>query len=136
MFEQLFGSFGGRTRGPGFSESSRGADLEASITVSFLEACKGVTRNLNISPVVNCKSCSGSGLRQGAKRSTCGDCGGSGTRTYVIDSGFQMASTCGRCAGTGTIIPRGSQCGDCAGVGKVRVRKTVQVKIPPGEFVF
>ena len=132
LFEQLFGAFGGRTRGAGFAESSRGADLEATVTVNFLDACKGTTRNVNISPVVDCKACSGSGLRAGSKRSTCGDCGGSGTRTFVIDSGFQMASTCNRCSGTGTTIPRGSQCVDCGGVGKVRTRKTVQVTIPPG----
>lgn len=133
LFEQLFGAFGGgRSRGGGFPESSRGADLEASVTVNFMDACKGTTRNVNISPVVDCKTCSGSGLRPGAKRSACGECGGSGTRTFVIDSGFQMASTCGRCSGTGTTIPRGGQCGDCAGVGKVRVRKTVQVNIPAG----
>lgn len=82
---------------------------------------------------MNCSTCSGSGLKKGAKRSSCTVCGGTGTRTFVIDSGFQMASTCTTCSGTGTTVPRGSQCGTCTGVGKVRVRKTVKVDIPPGE---
>uniref|UniRef100_A0A0W0FY07 DnaJ homolog 1, mitochondrial n=1 Tax=Moniliophthora roreri TaxID=221103 RepID=A0A0W0FY07_MONRR len=132
LFEQLFGGFGGgRTRG-GFSGPSRGADLESSVTVSFLEACKGTKRTVNISPVTDCSSCSGSGLKPGAKRSTCTTCGGSGTRTFVIETGFQMASTCGSCHGTGSTVPRSGQCSSCGGVGKVRVRKTVTVEIPPG----
>jgi len=135
LFEQLFGgAFGGRGRGrgPGFGENIRGDDLEANVGVSFLEACKGTVRNINITPVVNCGTCSGTGLKKGAKRSSCATCNGTGTRTFVIDSGFQMASTCPTCSGTGTTIPRGSQCGECAGIGKVRVRKTVKVDIPPG----
>jgi molecular chaperone DnaJ len=138
LFEQLFGgSFGGRSRGraSGFGENTRGDDIEASVGVSFLEACKGAVRNINITPVVNCGTCSGSGLKTGAKRSSCSSCGGTGTRTFVIDSGFQMASTCSACSGIGTTIPRGSQCGECAGMGKVRVRKTVKVDIPPGKRI-
>lgn len=101
--------------------------------IEFLEACQGTSRTVNVTPVVDCKPCSGSGLKAGAKRSTCGSCGGSGTRTFVIQSGFQMASTCAECGGTGTTVPKGSQCDDCNGLGKVRVRKSVKVEIPAGE---
>lgn len=130
MFEQLFNQFGsgGRRRGP-----VRGADLETYLSISFLEACKGTTRKVTISPVVNCDTCSGSGLKAGAKRTTCTTCGGSGTRTFVIDSGFQMSSTCNACDGVGSTVPRSGQCGSCGGVGKVRTRKTVDVSIPAGE---
>ncbi|TDL28796.1 DnaJ protein [Rickenella mellea] len=135
LFEQLFGSaFGsrGRGKGPGFNDNIRGDDLQASIGVSFLDAARGTTRTINITPVVNCSSCSGSGLKPGAKRSSCSTCGGSGTRTFVIDSGFQMASTCPTCQGTGSVVPRGGQCNDCSGMGKVRARKSVSVDIPAG----
>ncbi|KAJ3882355.1 DnaJ protein [Lentinula edodes] len=129
MFEQLFNQFGsgGRRRGP-----VRGADLETYLSISFLEACKGTTRKVTISPVVNCGTCSGSGLKAGAKRTTCTTCGGSGTRTFVIDNGFQMSSTCNACDGVGSTVPRSGQCGSCGGVGKVRTRKTVDVSIPAG----
>lgn len=136
LFEQLFGSaFSGRARGrgTGFTENIRGADIEASIGISFLDAAKGTERTINVTPVMDCTSCSGSGLKPGAKRSSCSACGGSGTKTFVIDSGFQMASTCPACQGTGSTVPRGGQCGDCSGMGKVRVRKTVAVDIPPGK---
>ena len=136
LFETLFG-LGGRSRSrtQGFTENYRGDDIDASVTVSFLEACKGVKRTVNVTPVMDCKTCSGSGLKHGAKRSNCSSCGGTGTRTFVIESGFQMASTCPACQGVGTTVPRGSQCVDCSGLGKVKIRKTVPVDIPAGKPV-
>lgn len=133
IFEQLFGGLGGagRTRGSGFGPS-RGGDLETSIKITFLEACRGTKKPINISPVTDCNTCAGTGLKTGATRSTCATCGGTGTRTFVIDNGFQMASTCSTCSGIGSTIPKSGQCSDCGGVGKVRVKKAVQINIPPG----
>lgn len=134
LFSQLFGgALGGRARSGGFTQSSRGADIEARVNVTFMDACKGTLRTVNINPVSACSTCSGTGLKRGAKRATCSSCHGTGTRTFVIDSGFQMASTCGTCLGTGSSIPRGSQCDHCGGQGYVRSKKTVNVDIPPGE---
>nr|GAT49714.1 predicted protein [Mycena chlorophos] len=130
LFSQLFQGLGGNTRS-GF-QTSRGSDLEASVRISFLEACKGTSRKINITPVVDCAPCSGNGLKPGAKRSTCTTCKGSGTRTFVIDSGFQMASTCNTCGGSGSTVPPSSECSHCGGVGKVRSKSTVQVEIMPG----
>ncbi|KAJ2920219.1 hypothetical protein MD484_g88, partial [Candolleomyces efflorescens] len=131
LFEQLFG---GRASGAGprSSANMRGSDIETSVGVSFLEACKGTTKTVNVQPVANCGTCSGSGLKEGKKRTTCGTCGGTGERTFVINSGFQMSSTCDGCDGQGTTIPRNAQCGTCGGAGKVRVKKTIQVTIPAG----
>ncbi|TFK57495.1 hypothetical protein OE88DRAFT_1709735 [Heliocybe sulcata] len=128
LFEQLFGAFGGRARrGP-----ERGEDLETMVNVSFTEACKGTKRTITTTPVVDCSSCSGSGLKPGHKRSRCTSCEGTGQRTFVIDSGFQMASMCAACGGTGSTVPQGGQCTDCSGMGKVRARKSVTVEIPAG----
>ncbi|KAF9243868.1 hypothetical protein BU15DRAFT_86300 [Melanogaster broomeanus] len=127
-FSQAFG--GGSAQGD--FQSSRGADIEARVSVTFMDACKGTVRSVNVNPVSTCSTCSGTGLKRGAKRTTCGSCHGTGTRTFVIDSGFQMASTCGTCFGTGSTIPRGSQCDTCGGQGHVRSKKAVNVDIPPG----
>ncbi|MCO5566044.1 hypothetical protein L7F22_019719 [Adiantum nelumboides] len=96
------------------------------------EACRGTTKNVTIAPVERCNTCEGAGLKKGAKKSTCTVCNGTGTRTFVIQSGFQMASTCPACNGAGQTIAPGDECGTCEGVGRVRSRKTVDVKIPPG----
>ncbi|KAI6045067.1 DnaJ protein [Pisolithus marmoratus] len=133
LFSQLFGgAFGGRARPGGFHQSSRGADVEARVNIGFMDACKGTTLNMDVNPVTTCPTCSGTGLKRGAKRATCSACHGTGTQTFVIDSGFQMASTCSACFGTGSTVPRGSQCSTCGGQGHIRTKKTVKVDIPPG----
>ncbi|KIL70997.1 hypothetical protein M378DRAFT_175298 [Amanita muscaria Koide BX008] len=132
LFEQLFNLGTGRARGSPFSESMRGADLETTVNISFLDSAKGKAVKVTVSPIVNCPTCSGTGLKKGAKRQTCTACGGTGHRTFVIDSGFQMASTCNVCGGVGSVVPPSSQCSDCDGVGKVQTKKTVTVNIPAG----
>ncbi|CAL1696376.1 unnamed protein product [Somion occarium] len=130
LFEQLFGSAfggGGRPRA-----NVRGGDLQMTVNISFMEACKGTSRTVTVAPIVKCGTCSGTGLRPGAKRTQCTACNGTGTQTFVIDSGFHMASTCQSCHGSGSTVPRGSQCSNCGGVGQVREKKTFKVDIPAG----
>ena len=132
LFEQLFGSFsgsGGRSRP---TASARGDDVETTLTISFLEACKGTKKKVTITPVADCTSCSATGLKEGVQRKRCSACGGSGTRTFVIDGGFHMASTCTVCAGVGSTVPHGGECQACRGVGKVRTKETIMVDIPVG----
>ncbi|KZS93072.1 hypothetical protein SISNIDRAFT_474562 [Sistotremastrum niveocremeum HHB9708] len=131
IFEQLFGSaFGGGGRGR--TERMRGDDLEASIGISFVDACKGTKRTIHTAPIADCSKCSGTGLKSGAKRTKCHTCNGTGTRTYVIESGFHMASTCPTCQGSGSFVPKDAQCGDCSGMGKVKIRTPIEVDIPAG----
>ncbi|KAI0724273.1 hypothetical protein C8T65DRAFT_625981 [Cerioporus squamosus] len=132
VFDQLFGMFGGASAGAGAQAFGRGGDVEATVGVSFMEACKGTSRTITITPIVKCTTCSGSGLKAGASRSTCAACHGSGTMSYVIDSGFHMQTTCTSCHGTGTTVPPSAECETCAGVGQVKVRKSVKVDIPAG----
>lgn len=134
MFDQLFGVFSG-AGGSQRSGRNVGEHLQASISISFMDACKGTSRVITITPVVNCGTCHGTGLKAGAKRSTCASCGGSGTRTFMLDNGFHMASTCTACQGSGSTVPHGSHCGDCSGQGQVRIRKSVKVDIPAGEQI-
>jgi len=134
FFEQLFNSFSGSngTR----SRHLQGDDIQATVTVSFLEACKGTKKKVTISPVDDCPTCSATGLKPGVQRSTCSGCKGTGSRTFVLDSGFQMASTCRQCDGQGTTIPRGGECGPCGGAGKIRSRRTVNITVPVGKQQF
>jgi molecular chaperone DnaJ len=128
IFDSLFSAFrtGGRA-GP-----VAGDDIEASISINFLDACKGVKRTVEVHPVVDCDTCHGSGLKPGRKRDTCKVCGGTGQRAVHIQSGFTMATRCNACDGAGTVTPPGSACSTCGGMGKVRKRKTVEVEVPPG----
>lgn len=137
-FEDLFGAFTGGARRPGrgrrgpFQEVLVGEDIEVQTSVSFMEAAKGTSRDINITPLTECGTCSGDGLKKGAKRTQCRACNGSGTRVHFMQGGFQLAATCDACNGAGLSVPQGSECGTCHGAGVVRDRKTVQVDIPGG----
>ena len=134
-FEDLFSAFtggkGGR-RGRSAQEILVGENIEVQVNISFMDAAKGVTKNITITPLVQCGTCSGDGMKKGTSRQTCKRCGGSGQRVHVMQQGFHMASTCDACGGKGVTIPRGSECTPCSGNGVVRQRKTVEVDIPGG----
>ena len=138
-FEDIFGAFtGGGRRGRGSRQSPFqeeviiGENIEVQTNISFMDAAKGTSKDIHITPLVKCTTCSGGGLKKGHSRSTCKKCGGSGTRVHVMQAGFQMASTCDACGGQGVVIPRGGECNTCHGNGVVRERKTVTVDIPGG----
>lgn len=141
-FEDIFsaftgqqGPFGGR-RGarsnPFQQEILVGDNIEVQASISFMEAAKGTSKTISITPLTACGTCTGSGLKTGTQRSPCKSCNGTGTRLHFMQGGFQMASTCGTCDGTGTTIPKGSECRTCSGNGVVRERKTITVDIPAG----
>jgi molecular chaperone DnaJ len=136
--EDLFSAFGGgggrRGRGrknPFEEEILVGDNIEVQTSISFMDAAKGVTKDIHIAPMVQCKPCSGSGLKTGAKKSECKSCGGTGQRVTSM-GGFHMSATCTSCGGSGMAVPRGSSCGTCGGDGAVKERKTVTVDIPGG----
>ena len=138
-FEDIFSAFGGgnsrRGRGGGapFQEEVLvGEDIEVQTTISFMDAAKGVRKDIRSTPLVQCKTCTGSGLKKGVRKGSCGSCNGTGTKVHFMQQGFQMASTCASCGGTGTAVPRGGECGNCKGKGAVREIKTVTVDIPGG----
>ncbi|KIW33094.1 chaperone DnaJ [Cladophialophora immunda] len=136
-FEDLFGAFTGgrrgrRSGGPFQEEIMVGENIEVQTNISFMDAAKGVSKNITITPLVQCGTCKGDGLKPGSSRQQCKRCNGTGTRVHVMQAGFQMASSCDACSGTGVVIPRGSECNTCAGNGVVRKRETVEVDIPGG----
>lgn len=136
-FEDLFKGFTGgrRTRAGGnpFQEDVLvGESIEVQAHITFAEAAKGTSKTISIQPLTTCKTCSGSGMKPGTKRTECKSCGGTGTRVHFVHGGFQMASTCGACGGQGVTIPKGGECRSCSGNGVVRERKTVTVDIPGG----
>lgn len=125
-----FGGFGG---GQGFQQQfMQGKDIEVQVNVSFWEAAKGTSKTITISPMITCNTCTGSGLKSGAKRGPCKSCGGTGTKLHFMAGGFQVGGTCSACGGSGISIPRGQECSSCGGDGVVRDRKTLTVDIPAG----
>lgn len=143
-FEDLFGAFtggrrgrggggggGGGRRNPFQEEILVGDNIEIQTNISFLDAAKGVKKEITINPLVECTTCTGSGLKAGAKRADCKSCGGTGQRVTSM-GGFHMSATCASCGGSGFAIPRGSSCNTCSGDGAVKQRKTISIDIPGG----
>ncbi|KAF2824365.1 hypothetical protein CC86DRAFT_354353 [Ophiobolus disseminans] len=140
-FEDLFGQFTGARKGRGGGGGGRrnpfqeevyvGENIEVQTNISFLDAARGVQKEINITPLVECGTCTGSGLKKGAKRAECKSCGGTGQRITSM-GGFHMSATCSACGGSGFAIPRGSSCNTCTGDGAVKERKTISIDIPGG----
>ncbi|KAJ2751595.1 mdj1 protein precursor [Coemansia pectinata] len=133
ILSQMFGGggFPGGARGGRGGFTAVGEDIEAGVTIAFMDAVRGVRSHVTITPVVRCTPCSGSGARHGAKRHTCKTCGGSGQATFAM-GGFHVQQPCPACGGEGSAVNAADRCGTCGGKGRVRERRTVDVDIPPG----
>jgi len=125
LFGGLFGGAGGRVR----TQPSRGADLEADVTVSFDAAMEGTTVPVRVSGPAPCETCSGSGAAPGTSPTACPRCGGAGA-VAVNQGPFQMSQTCPRCLGSGRVVE--TPCSTCRGSGSQRRTRSFQVRIPPG----
>ncbi|MFM7684374.1 MAG: molecular chaperone DnaJ [Actinomycetota bacterium] len=124
--------FGRGRRGGGASSAAgpqRGADVEAQLTLSFLDAAKGLTTSLHLTADAQCSSCQGSGARQGTQPKVCSQCGGRG----VLDDNqgrFSFQSPCRGCRGAGVIVEY--PCITCRGSGVEHRPREVQARIPAG----
>jgi molecular chaperone DnaJ len=135
-FEDILGSFFGfgdlfgtgerhRTR----TYPQRGRDLALELEIGLEEAAAGVEKEINLNRAESCPACSGSGSAPGMKRSACPTCQGRGHIRYQ-QGFFAVSRTCSHCRGSGEIIT--SPCKECRGTGKVKQRRTLTVRIPPG----
>ena len=128
IFGDMFGGgFGGGSR------TKRGRDISLEIDVPFTEAIFGTERNVLLSKVSICKTCTGTGAKPGTKMKTCSTCNGQGKIHDVkktIMGNFQTVKTCDICRGTGKVPEE--KCHDCRGAGVVHGREEVNIAIPAG----
>jgi molecular chaperone DnaJ len=126
----LGGMFGGgnRRRNAG-AGPQRGGDLEAELTLSFIDAAHGITTSLSLVSDAACSTCTGTGARPGTTPRLCQTCGGRGV-TAENQGPFSFSSPCGTCSGRGRIID--TPCGTCTGTGIERRPREVKVRIPAG----
>jgi molecular chaperone DnaJ len=107
----------------------KGSDINYSIDISFLDAYRGMTTNLQITAPDPCPSCSGSGQVRANQVRACPDCRGTGRRMSQRRS-LSYAEKCAMCHGTGRVDT--IACKTCSGKGVVQSAKTISVKIPAG----
>ncbi|HET7482412.1 MAG TPA: molecular chaperone DnaJ [Actinomycetota bacterium] len=130
LFSSFFGGgFSARSRtGP-----ARGADILAELELTLEEADAGVERDVEVTTLVTCADCEGSGAAPGTYPTTCTACGGTGEQRHVRQTVFgnvMTASTCSTCGGSGREVA--SPCPRCHGRGRVEVTETLTVEIPAG----
>jgi molecular chaperone DnaJ len=120
------GLFGGRAGGRG---PRRGSDIEASVTLAFADAVRGVTVPLRLSTPASCSTCHGSGAAPGTSPKNCSVCNGHGV-TSRNQGGFAFAEPCTACRGTGRVIE--TPCPTCGGTGTATSERTLNVRVPAG----
>jgi molecular chaperone DnaJ len=132
IMDAFFGAGGGASRGPR-PRQRRGQDALIRVDLELAETTFGVTRDLQVDTAVTCPTCSGGGARPGTSPRTCDVCRGRGEVQQVTRSFLGQVMTsrpCAACQGFGTVIP--DPCPECGGDGRVRSRRSLKVKIPPG----
>ncbi|SHI54750.1 molecular chaperone DnaJ [Parasporobacterium paucivorans] len=134
IFGDIFGDFfgGGRNRrannGP-----QRGANIRASIRITFEEAVFGCEKEIELILKEECPTCHGTGAKPGTQPVTCSKCQGQGQIMYEQQSIFgtvRNVQTCPECNGTGKVVKE--KCTDCHGTGYKSAKKRIQVSVPAG----
>ncbi|MDT8914618.1 molecular chaperone DnaJ [Amycolatopsis sp. PS_44_ISF1] len=126
------GGGGGRGRGPR-SRVQPGSDALIRLALTLEECATGSDREITVDTAVVCDLCRGAGAAEGTTTKTCDTCGGAGEVQSVQRSFLGQVVTarpCPVCRGLGEVIP--DPCRQCGGDGRIRARRNVTAKIPPG----
>lgn len=132
IFGGAFGGFGGAGGRSGGRRVARGTNLRVKVKLNLTEIANGVEKKIKVNKHVACKTCSGSGAKNG-QYETCRSCNGTGAITRVqqtILGAMQTQTTCGSCHGEGRIIK--DKCNTCHGDGIVREEEIIGINIPAG----
>ncbi|MCA9087653.1 MAG: molecular chaperone DnaJ [Planctomycetaceae bacterium] len=127
IFGDMFG--GGRRGGGGGARTSRGADIQASVTIDLVAAATGCEETIRISRKKTCNHCNGSGAEPGTTPEVCDYCGGAG-QVVQAQGFFRIQTTCPACRGQGKVIRH--KCNTCYGSGREDESIELTVKIPAG----
>lgn len=131
MFEEMFSGFGGsssrRRQNPADMEKYS-LDMNINMSISFNEAVFGCEKDVEFKYKNSCKSCSGTGAKDG-KLSTCSQCRGQG-QVFMKQGFMTFSQTCPACQGTGSAPS--APCNSCNGKGYDEERGNVTIKIPKG----
>ncbi|KAI3712062.1 hypothetical protein L1987_70611 [Smallanthus sonchifolius] len=121
LFETFFGTSmggfaGGDPSGFGGRRATtviKGEDIRYDMTLEFSAIIFGTEKEFELSHLETCDVCTGTGAKVGSKMRICSTCGGRGQVMRTEQTPFGMFS-------------------QCSGEGRIRVKKDIKVKIPPG----
>ena len=107
---------------------SRGADLHASVSLTFEEAMRGTRRQLTLTRRDTCQSCRGAGALTIAE-ARCHHCQGTGIIRSRRGS-MVFSKNCEACGGSGQL--QQTTCGRCGGLGVEIRSEMITIGIPAG----
>jgi molecular chaperone DnaJ len=108
--------------------SERGLDLDASLTLSFVQAVRGGRFGAHVVRQVRCDACGGDGVIARSPQA-CPECEGAGQRRWARGH-MVFTRDCDRCAGRGHLVDQ--PCRACAGAGVQPKPDIVSIDVPPG----
>ncbi|MGF1583928.1 MAG: molecular chaperone DnaJ [Bacteroidales bacterium] len=133
IFGGGFGGFGGFSGGHRGRRVNKGSNLRVKVKLNLSEVANGVEKKIKVNKYVSCKTCDGSGAKNGSAYSDCSTCHGTGQVTRISNTflgQMQSTSTCPTCGGEGKQIT--SKCTVCYGEGIVKESEVVTLNIPAG----
>lgn len=127
-FSELFAEVLHPTPTPDSGRPQVGADLHASLTISFDESIRGAERQVVATRHVACAACDGAGQVR-TPEGRCPHCEGSGAVRWARGH-MVFSKACAACTGTGR--QRFQRCDVCAGHGRSVRTEAVALGVPPG----
>jgi molecular chaperone DnaJ len=133
-FQDIMDAFFGTSTGRGPRPRTRpGGDAILRLELDLHETAFGVEAPISVDTAVVCTACTGAGTAPGTHPTACDTCGGRGEvqtvqRTFLGQ--VVSARPCPACHGFGSVISH--PCQKCGGDGRIRARRNLTVKIPPG----
>ena len=133
IFSNIFGGGFGGFGGGRAARSEVGEDIQAEMSLSFMDAAKGCKKTMSYMRNEPCAACKSTGAKNGTEYSTCSKCQGRGVVQQVQNTMFGRTirqSVCPDCNGSGRQIKE--KCPDCKGKGYQRKETTFSMDIPAG----
>jgi molecular chaperone DnaJ len=110
------------------AKAEHGADIHTAVTVEFVDAVRGVERQVVVVRQVPCHACGGRG-QTATREARCAHCEGRGTVRWARGH-MVFSKSCTSCGGSG--LQSVQRCAACGGHARTVRSEGVAVTVPPG----